>query len=334
MNSTKTNKIIGLLIVAISLAFPFFVFEIFLRWDNAYDPYPATIESIEGKDYRFLWSSHPDSVNNPIEKPRLFVIGDSFVAGVTCAKSSTNLTGHMQHLLGSNYEVINLGMGGLGPSDYIDFLNHFKIRKNDHVIEVLYDNDIHMGKNTCQDTIRQAQKLPLYTPTFCENISSDEIEPKDKATFLLKINSALNQFKVWEFIKESSYNIPVVSSLFYRSDFQSRWSKFELEENKWLSSTLPVMKSLVENRGAKLYITYFPNTNYITLDDPRHREWLKFIDHIKSIDNIKIYDPYPYFIGTATKKSMVWSLTDKHPSCDGYKMMAEYLVKSVINIAK
>ena len=83
-------------------------------------------------------------------KSKVFLLGDSFVAGLTCAKKQQNLSGHLQGLMGDGVEVVNLGVGGKDPSHYTDFLTYFPIRQGDKGVVVLYDNDIHMSKETCE----------------------------------------------------------------------------------------------------------------------------------------------------------------------------------------
>ena len=123
--------------------------------------------------------------------------------------------------------------------------------------------------------------------------------------------------------------VPFLQSKFYRTEYRSRWTDFKSDENKWIFSSLKTIKKIVESKGAKIIFTYYPNTNNISNNDNRHFQWLSFIKYANAKHNIKILDPYPYFINNSEDKSMVWSLTDKHPNCDAHKLMAEFIFQEL-----
>jgi len=231
----------------------------------------------------------------------------------------------LQRLLGDSVEVINLGVGGKDPSNYIDFLSFFPIGRGDKVVVILYDNDIHMSQETCELTMRQQKEYPIFSPSFCPSMTQGLSNSKDKQGLLNKANQLFKEFKVFQLAKESSYNIPYFSNMFYRTDFINRWNQFSSEENRWIVSTIPVMRSIAKARDAQFILTYYPNTNLISPEDRRHDIWLNFATFVSNNTGIQLNDPYFYFIETAPRKSMVWSLTDKHPSCDAHLIMAKYL---------
>ena len=88
------------------------------------------------------------------------------------------------------------------------------------------------------------------------------------------------------------------------------------------------MKQQMSRNAGSVVFTYYPNTNRISNNDARHKTWARFIEYVKEIEGIDILDPYPYFVTHAPKKSMVWSLTDKHPNCAAHKIMADFLVNN------
>jgi len=327
VTSAKTGRLAGAAIVLASVFLALAAFEYFLAWENSPEPYPPSRVTIQGKEYPFLYPvrdlfSEGHSVN---EKRKLFLLGDSFVAGWACAKKQQNLSGHLQRLMGAGVEVVNLGVGGKDPSNYVDLLNHFPIREGDKVVVVLYDNDIHISRETCELSVRQQRNWPLHVPEFCAALIANQSVAKDEEGFLRHGNQILKQFKTFELIKESAYNLPYLSSLFYRSEYTNRWNDFDSEENRWIVSSLPVMRNVAERKGAQFFLAYYPNTNAISADDWRHRVWLKFIEHASRKTQILIGDPYPFFVQNAPRKAMVWSFTDKHPSCDAHLIMARYL---------
>ena len=92
-------------------------------------------------------------------------------------------------------------------------------------------------------------------------------------------------------------------------------------------SMIPIMKSKLEGRGARIIFGYYPNTNNIHVDDPRHQTWMSFNQEIKKRYNVNILDPYPFLVKNATKRSMVRSVVDKHPSCEAHGIIAEFYLK-------
>ena len=126
--------------------------------------------------------------------------------------------------------------------------------------------------------------------------------------------------------------IPTLKDFFYRNKIRNLWNEFDVEENKWVRSSLKVIKNQMIKKGGSVFFTYYPNTNYLSFEDERHKIWLKFIKFVKENDNIDITDPFPFFVKNASNISMVRSLTDKHPNCEAHKLMADYTFNNLKNI--
>ena len=260
------------------------------------------------------------------KKDRIIFIGDSFIEGVVCESSNNNCPAHLRDMVSKDLEVVNLGSGGMNPADYVDWLENLKIGKEDIVVIALYDNDIHISPRNCSQIIRQKIKYNLYLPSFCKKDSTTKNNiDKSNKTFLNKINNTLKSFKVFQLFKESLINIPGLRKYFYRTNYRDRWTNFQSEENRWITSSIVVMKQIIEAKGGSVHFTYYPNTNNININDPRHDQWLNFVTHLEESKNIYVSDPYPYFIEKANSSSMVWSLTDKHPNCAAHKIMADHI---------
>jgi len=341
MNLRRINFfLISFLIILLSTFLALFIFEIFLRIENYSKPYEKIKIEIFGRNYFF--QKHLS--NNEIEenkKNNFYVIGDSFVEGSVCASKNENITGHLAKTI-KDYKVYNLGVGGKDPSHYIDFINFFPINEGDIVAVVLYDNDVHISNDTCSIIMRQKEIFPIYVPNYCkpkksqilgsknENFEHQVFIPKDQSgkNFLLKkINYYFKNLFLFRLFKESLYNFPFLSKYFYREEFKQNIGNFDSEENKWLISSIIVTKKQVEEFGAKFYLYYYPNTNKIEKEDPRHDSWRLFARKLFIDFGIKLNDPYPFFIQKSKKTSMVWSLTDKHPNCEAHKIMASYIEK-------
>ena len=326
------KKSIELLIIIVSLFIGIIIFELILKYENKFEPIERSFININDFKYRFVKNKNLNlyfSQNNISSE--IFIIGDSFIEGVVCESSNNNCPAHLRDMVSKDLEVVNLGSGGMNPADYVDWLENLKIGKEDIVVIALYDNDIHISPRNCSQIIRQKIKYNLYLPSFCKKDSTTKNNiDKSNKTFLNKINNTLKSFKVFQLFKESLINIPGLRKYFYRTNYRDRWTNFQSEENRWITSSIVVMKQIIEAKGGSVHFTYYPNTNNININDPRHDQWLNFVTHLEESKNIYVSDPYPYFIEKANSSSMVWSLTDKHPNCAAHKIMAEHIYNELM----
>jgi hypothetical protein len=331
MNPTRSSRLIGFILAAFSVVFTLACFEVFLTWENYYQLPKIYEMEVDGDKYQFIYPVERllEEAEQSRQHKRIFLFDASFVVGIQCAKKGINLSGHLQKLVGDQAEVINLAVTGGDPSSYIDFIDRFPLGKNDIAVVVLNENGIHQSFDTCARTTRQARNLPLFVPAICKGILEKSIEPKDEQGILRNINRLLLGSKIYQITKEALYNMPWVSNLFYRSEFRSWWQNFDQDETKWVSSTIPVMRDLVRNKGAEFVITHYPSTNFLSPANTRQEVWKNFIKRIFERYNIVIADSFPFLIANAKATSMVWSLTDKHPSCDAHEIMARFLYEQI-----
>ena len=314
----------------ISVVFSLFLFESFLNYDNYYvQPKLKTI-SFFNNDYSFLDRPGIDIFDNSnIQEKKIAIIGDSFIQGLHCAFKNSDLPAHIQNHIGDTKLVINLGVEGKNPADYIDWLSRADFSSEDEVVIALYDNDIHLTEGNCAQINRQALSLDIYIPKLCR-LNNTQFVAKDNNNILKRINNKTKEIKVVQIAKEGLINIPIFSSFFYRNEFISGWNDYEAEETKWIISAIGAMKKIIEEKQALAHFIYYPNTNFISQSDPRHEIWKNFIQKMRDESGIEIKDPYPYLIQNASSQSMVWSLTDKHPSCEAHKIVSEYVISEVI----
>lgn len=327
MSLIKRALINGFIFSA-SVLLALIAFETFLVLHNRSEAVDLISVDIKGYRYEFIREAHtPSPLTFDNQKKELLLLGDSFVAGVSCAGIGKNLSGHLNQLPESEYRAVNLGVGGINPADYIDILDEIPIGKEDSVLVVLYDNDIHLSARNCQQIKRQSVDYSSYVPPVCN--SKESFVDKSNQTIGSNANNLLKRFKVTQLVKESLAQIPYLTPFFYRTNYQRRWSDFESEENTWIRSSLLTMSDIVHQKGAQLRFSYYPNTNRISKDDVRHANWLKFLAYMAEHEGVTVSDPYPFFIDQADGQSMVWSLTDKHPSCDAHYLMAEFTAQDL-----
>lgn len=310
-------------IVSISSILGFGLFEAFLIYENKWKAVERISIEIYGYNYPFVKSNSTLSPLNIKEGEReLFVIGDSFVEGMVCAQKNSNFPSHLSKKITSGMNVVNLGIAGLNIADYVDFLDHFKISNGDLALVTLYDNDINIFERNCAQILRQSLKYDIHVPVSCS--ATEGFIDKSNVSIFQKINNKIKKFRTTMLVKEALVQVPAFKGFFHRTRYRNDWNDFTSEENKWIRSSLRVMRQQMIEKGGKAIFTYYPNTNHISINDERHTIWKRFIDFVEETDGIIISDPYPYFIKNAEERSMVWSLTDKHPNCAAHKIMSEF----------
>ena len=85
------------------------------------------------------------------------------------------------------------------------------------------------------------------------------------------------------------------------------------------------MKKIANRNSYEIHFTYFPYVNDIVLDNPNAKDFEILINNL-SKHNIKMHDPWKYFVNNSPKKSLAWSLIDKHPNCVAHNLLADYIV--------
>src|SRR5262245_32226772 len=135
LSSNRIGKVANALLVLCSILATLVGFEYFLVRENRFDPGPAWSLKVQGKEYLFQYPVQGLlDAGRSAAKSRVYVLGDSFVAGLACAKKHQDLSGHLQKLTGDSADVVNLGAGGKDPSNYIDLLSYFSIQRGDKVV--------------------------------------------------------------------------------------------------------------------------------------------------------------------------------------------------------
>lgn len=318
-----TNSILVICSCIIGL----FLIEGFLVFENRFKSPEHISIDIHGHNYQFVKSkSNLSPLKLKKDEKEFVIVGDSFVEGVVCAKDDKNFPSQLSQKIKGKFNVVNLGVGGSNNADYVDFLDHFNVSNGDLAIIALYDNDIHISQRNCQQINRQSKKYGIYVPKFC---TKETYVDKSNISFLQKVNNATQGFRIVQLLKAAIVQVPSLRKYFYRDQYRATWNDFESEENKWMRSSLRVIKELIINRGATPIFTYYPNVNKISDDDERHVIWKRFIEFIKKNDGIEMLDPYPFFIKKAPEESMLWSLTDHHPNCAAHGLMSEFVFNNL-----
>lgn len=319
------NNIKNFLTLFFSLLVALFLIELFLIFDDYYkkfkNPYITKIN-----DVRYKINFEKKKLNS---KKKIFVVGDSFIQGDFCAFDKKTLPDEIQKI-NNNYSVINVGLGGKSIPNYIDLLTTELIpQKKDKVILFLYDNDIFISKEMCRLSIIHNRKFGIYEPKMCKDIINNKIKEKSKNNLLKYINSKIRTLKIVSVTKDALINIPYFQKFFFRTEYIKLWNNYESEENKYITDSIIYLKNFVESNEAEFYLSYFPNTTFISKENPEAKIWLKYFKFLETQYGIKSLNSYDYLVKNSPKKSMTRSLSDDHPNCEVYKILAPYYNKAI-----
>jgi hypothetical protein len=193
MSSTLKNGILFLLVLLIfqeiilRLAFPIPELSNFDRANYI----PGTEKGLTFPFYRnskWIWESELDT-NYQFEhelnrygfrdeewktekssyKKRILVIGDSFTEGIMAEQDQTIKSGFKQKDTEDLYEILNLGIMGVGMNSYLKLTTDaISIFKPDIVCLLLYSNDLTDKKPIIPENQLVAQKYNYFTPRLLE----------------------------------------------------------------------------------------------------------------------------------------------------------------------
>ncbi len=105
-------------------------------------------------------------VEKSASKKRVMVVGDSFTEGLMSSQHQT-LPAGFARAAGPNYEVMNMGMSGMGVESYLKLINDaVPIFKPDVLLLELYANDF----SVLPDPIPKATLKPAYYNPFCPRV--------------------------------------------------------------------------------------------------------------------------------------------------------------------
>ena len=309
-----------------SILFVFIIIELFLYIEDYHPEY---------KRYNFIINDTLNIVNDDpndffkdTKENKTVFLGDSFTVNEVCAHNKTDFVNIIKSkYTNNNNSYYNFGSLADSPPEYINIADHIS-NSVQNIIVVLYYNDIFLGKKSCKSILNN-KKINIKSFKTCKIILDENVD-KSEDTIPKKIDNFLeNKIKTWRLLKTASINIPQLSKLYNRTSWRNLYRDVKSDENIIFISLLKQLKEIAKENNINLKITYFPDVNYITDENEYAKDWRIFIENAKE-NNIKIYDPWNYFLKNSNKKNMVWSLSDDHPNCQANEMMANYLIDYVL----
>tara|TARA_B110000483_G_C18136241_1_gene519609 strand:+ start:399 stop:1361 length:963 start_codon:yes stop_codon:yes gene_type:complete len=313
-------------LIIFSILFTFTTIELYLYIEDYHPEY---------KRYNFLINDTLNIVNDDPndffkdkKQNKTVFLGDSFTVNQVCAHNKKDFVNIIKSkFTDKKNSYYNFGSLADSPPEYINIAEH--ISKNvQNIIVVLYYNDIFLGKKSCNSILKNPQ-ININSFKGCTLILNENID-KSEDTIPKKIDNFFeNKIKTWKLLKTATINIPQLSKLYSRTSWRNLYRDNKSEENIIFISLLKQLKNIAKENDINLKITYFPDINNITRENEYAKDWRFFIKNAEK-NNIKIYDPWDYFLKNSDGKNMVWSLTDDHPNCKANKIMADYLINYVL----
>jgi hypothetical protein len=319
----KKQRFFKIFTVFLSLLFCLVLLELFLYFENYSKKYLKYPVKIFDKNF-----STNDDIETLKYKNNLNIfIGDSFTQGEVCAGSKKDLVSQLNKLQ-DNY-FYNLGIPNGNPIRYIQLLKNFKPNQLSNVILVLYFNDINLDKSSCYFYQKQKKELTFY-PKICDSLLSSN-EDSSNDTILKKLDNFLeNKLKSWLLLREALINISFFKQFYNRSSWVYSFEDAKLEQNKAILNDILFIKENLKKNNVNFYVTYYPDVNYLEANNKISNVWNNFIQIADKNYDIKIYDPWKFFLKNKLSSNMVWSLTDNHPNCDAHLMMAKYINQIIL----
>lgn len=317
------NNFFKALTVFISFFVGLFFIELFLHFENSSKKYKA----FEVKVFKRVFTTNDDIKVLKNKKNLNIFLGDSFTKGEVCAGSKKDLVSHLNTLQDKHF--YNLGIQNGNPIRYVGLLNHLKFDQLSNVVLVLYFNDINLDKSSCYFYEKQKSKIKFY-PKICDVLLKSDVDSSNDSILKKLDNFLENKLKSWLLLREALVNIPFFNQFYNRSSWVQSFDDAKLEQNKAILNDILFIKENLEKNNVNFYVTYYPDVNYLVSNNRISDVWRSFIQiAIKNYD-IKIYNPWEFFLKNKSSTSMVWSLTDNHPNCDAHLIMAKYINQIIL----
>jgi len=315
------NKTKSFLITIFSSLIFLIVFEVFLYLENYRPDYKRYSNVFGEKNYL----NNDNLLDIKKYNENIIVLGDSSTHGEVCASKNKDCVNMISKKI--NKKIFNFASPTLDNSDYLNQLIHLeKIRADvKKVLVFVHYNDMPISHIKCKNyEYLKNNNLDIFFPNKCKEILKTGIDTESNSR-IKKIDNILEVSKVWWMIREAIFNTGLFNKYYHRSEWTTFFRNTESEEFKSLVADINFMKKIANRNSYEIHFTYFPYVNDIVLDNPNAKDFEILINNL-SKHNIKMHDPWKYFVNNSPKKSLAWSLIDKHPNCVAHNLLADYIV--------
>ena len=309
-------------LIFFSIIFALTLIETFLYIDNYREDYKRHKKTINSFDY-----TTNDKIVFAFNTENNFIVfGDSFTYGEVCASKKKDFTSLMAKEF-KKCNFYNYGVNAGSPIHYINILNNLELNNIKKIFLVLYYNDINLTVRNCK-LYKKLKDIIYYFPKKCLDIIESNIDSQNDTTLKKIDNFFERKILIWSLLKESLANAPYFNKYYNRNSWKNKFEDPSSQEFLSMINDLKYIKDIAYKNNIELTITYFPDVNYVKEDFSRSYTWDKFIQEAKKFE-IKVLNPWNFFISNTENTNMTWSLVDKHPNCEAHKIMADYLINKL-----
>jgi len=267
---------------------------------------------IKYRSDRFGFRNNDEDWDRPNKK---IMIGDSFVHGA-CVTSRHTLTKNIEK--NTNEVILNLGIGGNNPSDYLTYGELFipKVMPSD-VYLVFYPNDNGLKNPSILEQVYVDEGRKLFSPTELQLFDTEFF--KSEGLKLLDIlrktkSTETNILKTYKAFRRHA-SLPIIVELLSRSNKQFEKTK----------QTIQSIDELCRYYACNLTVVFIPNSDFWQ-PDPRADSYGDKIAELTSGLGLEFVDGR-YFIDSS-EDSKDYAIKGGHLSPLGYEKIAKAITSS------
>ena len=247
--------------------------------------------------------------------PQAIMIGDSFVHGA-CVSDEETLPKKLSNEINSN--VLNLGIGGNGPSHYVTYAYLFIPRLKPKTVYLnFYPND----NGLIQKSIIERRYVELNQEIFAKNALS----LIDTSLYFEQGMEIIDFLRGDKTVKKKSFVDRVIDKLKTHSTLPAIKTLLGLNQDfKQTEHAIINTLKLCNEFECKLIVSFIPNSEFYR-PDPRSDNYADAIKHLTSKLGVRFVDGREFL--NRKKDSADFAIKGPHLSPTGYEKMAKEIGK-------
>lgn len=289
----------------------------------------------DGKDVFYKSDKYGFRNNNEnwIEKVDYVLIGDSFIHG-SCVENDKTISSQLSKI--HNKNVLNLGIGGIGPLRELAIFNEYVIDLKPKKIFWFYSEGTDLTKNL------RGESQNIFLRKYLNNYFTQNLKSQQKdIDELLFANSKNKLNSELDFDKKNRDNNVTINLILEKTKFLRLWSIRSLISGYFssykidpdFSKIISIVKNTADEWGGEFYFVYMPDgkrymsnfNRYVLKDKFRHKD--KVLEILKK-DEIKVIDiDKDIFDKSKNPLDEYYNQTKIHYNESANLLIANYLIK-------
>ena len=265
----------------------------------------------------------PENLDRP-DKPNIFIVGDSYVAGHGIDDTSYRFSNIMRQNLQSRFDVFNLGVCGADTKEELQFIKDYPV-KADYIVVAHTNNDIY--------NVLAKSKIKQLLKTQKDSLMLN-FKLKPSALLFVSQSFSLNFFDY--IIKNTLREIVIKSQAESFSNFESFLSSSSAKNlemnyyrnNKLLNAHFAQIDNFISyanQDSARLLFLLFPKIDSEVMEYTNRTANLPIGEHLASLKIASIN--LTSVLGEIPQQKRVISQFDPHPGTIANRAIADTLVR-------